>query len=261
MNPSRNHEECGDTRGRLYERDTPKGILWYCHNCGKGGLRFKDGLTPREVVKLCSPIEQNDPLEVTLPRDVTYLLPIEALAWLWKYDLDQYEIDTMRCCYSPSMNRLILPVYKNDAAGTAKLVYWQGRNLGVIDKKNPKYINSKKKKGEDCFFKTDVYSSDKSRLCLVEDIISAVKVGRACDSIALLGSYIPMEIVRLLTEQRCIVPYDQILIWLDYDKQKESIQFSKRLRELTGKDIRCIITEKDPKEYSTEEIEKYVYSL
>lgn len=249
MNTSKNHDDCGDTRGRLYERDTPKGILWYCHNCGKGGLRFKDGLTPKEVIKLCIPDGREGTSEVRLPHDATYALPTTALAWLYKYDLDDYEIDTMRCCYSPSMNRLILPIYKDD-----QLVYWQGRNLGVCDKKNPKYINSKKKKGEDCYFNMCDNTGMTDTICIVEDIISAVKVGRACDSIALLGSYIPMNLIRY------IVHYDQILIWLDYDKQKESIQFSKRLRELTGKDIRCIITEQDPKMYSTEEIEKYVFA-
>lgn len=256
MNTSRNHLECGDTRSRLYERDTPKGILWYCHNCGKGGLKFKDGLTPKEVIRLCTPIEEEQ-VEgiVTLPKDITYLLPIEALAWLWKYDLDQYEIDTMRCCYSPSMNRLILPVYKGVAGAADELVYWQGRTLGEPSKKNPKYINSRKKKGEDCYFKA-MYGAPypHASICIVEDIVSAVKVSRACDCLALLGSYIPTNLIRY------IVAYDKILIWLDYDKQKESIQFSKRLRELTGKDIRCIITEQDPKEYSTEEIERYVFA-
>lgn len=256
MNSSRNHEECGDTRSRLYERDTPKGTLWYCHNCGKGGLTWSDGLSPMEVLKICTQDEQNDPVDVSLPKDATYLLPMPALAWLWKYDLDQYEIDTMRCCYSPSMNRLILPVYKDD-----KLVYWQGRNLGVVDKKNPKYINSRKKKGEDCYYTQVKRGAYNQTICIVEDIVSAVKVGRVTDSIALLGSYIPMNLIRYIVASPYTKGYDQILIWLDYDKQKESIQFSKRLRELTGKDIRCIITEKDPKELSTEEIEAHVYTV
>jgi uncharacterized radical SAM superfamily Fe-S cluster-containing enzyme len=65
----------------------------------------------------------------------------------------------------------------------------------------------------------------------------------------LFGSHINTK--RLLTIKRF---YDmEIVIWLDHDKAKESVKYAKQARDI-GLKARNVISEKDPKYYSEQEI-------
>lgn len=234
------HEECGDSRTRLYVKRTSKGHLYHCHNCGFRGFQRGGLLTPSETVRV---LKQEPQLETTivkdvrLPNDFTTEIPPEGLAWLYKYGITDEEIRAYGLGYSPSLQRLILPVYSE-----GDLVYWQGRSLNKDQK--PKYINVKQG-GRDVYFSRNT-ESDWG--CLVEDILSAIKVGRVTSSIGLLGSYIPSILSRNLLE------FDRVYIWLDEDKWKDSVKYARKLSVLLGKRVTPIRTELDPKEYSTEGI-------
>ena len=242
---------CGDTKERLYVTRTAKGHLYHCHNCApkmSGFVYDKSTPTPTETLhRLSNPqvnqiVEQS---EIVLPKDFTPDIPMPGLAWLYKYGITDEEIQRYSFGYSSYHNRLVLPVYDADA----RLCYYQARTLGVPSKSNPKYINVRSK-GKDGYFWQSARNSFWGcfNIVLVEDILSAVKVGRSCNCIGLLGSYIPSS----LTSE--LVKYHKIYIWLDADKWKESIKYAIKLSAQMGKQVVPIYTEMDPKGYTTRDI-------
>lgn len=247
------HVECKDTRDRLYIRRTPKGYLYHCFNCGWAGFKpLGDSSSTsidysREYLSNIKNANKETFIEnkkILLPYDFTYEIPYKGKLWLDKYYITEDEIKRYRFGYSEKMNRLILPLY--DPSG--ELIYWQGRNLNKPTKDSPKYINVKSRKSSFCIFGSG------PTCVLVEDILSAIKVGRVTTCIPLLGSYISTNMLTFINK------YETILIWLDEDKRFDSLKYSKKIRIFTGKPCRSIITELDPKEYNTENIYNIIFN-
>lgn len=248
-----NHEECGDTRERLYVKRTKKGWLYHCFNCGASGFKSSDTTSldnlkerlkyARESQEILTGISETN--TIILPRDYTTNIPTLGSIWLSSYGITEAEVKQYRFGYSDKLNRLILPLY--DSKG--ELIFWQGRYLSKPDKEHPKYLNMRGPKGKYAIFK----SLDKCKIvCLVEDILSAIKVARVADSIPLLGSYISNSLLTYLKD------YKQVKLWLDNDKRFESLKYSQRIRLLTGLPCKSIISSLDPKEYKSEEIIKFL---
>jgi len=160
-------------------------------------------------------------------------IPRQAMKWLLSYGISVDEIAKHSIEWSPDRNSLVL-------LNTGS--YWQGRNFGV----GPKYMSNGVKP-------LTIYGEG-DILVLVEDILSAIKVSRVSGycAVPLLGSSLPTDWQSTLTDK-----YDIILFWLDRDKAKNSIRFKNRIKSL-GKASKVIITERDPKEYNTKEIEKWL---
>lgn len=248
------HEECGDTRDRLYVKRIPRGWLLHCFNCGWSTFKpsdtnnlsdLKERLNARLYIKGGSSSQQ---VSLSLPHDFCGEIPTTGILWLNKYNISQEDARRYRLGYSEKLNRLILPLY--DEQG--QLIFWQGRGLAKPTKDFPKYLNMRGPKGKYAVFKGQADPLDS--VCLVEDILSAIKVRGSgmVDSIPLLGSHIANNLLPYLN------PYGKIYLWLDYDKRFESIKYSQRIRTLTGKPCHSIITELDPKEYSCAEICGYL---
>jgi hypothetical protein len=239
---------CTDTRGRLYVRTTAAGsTVWYCHDCGRGSRTFRENKrTPSETVAYFKQLQAGKTLIQTrvihLPPDMTSELPIPALVWLHKYGITKEEIEIFRFGWSPSYKRLILPVWHED-----KLLYWQGRTFSQVTKENPKYLNIRQSGVKNVYFEN--FTGNRI-LCIVEDILSAIKVGRFCDSLALLGSYLPADLSRIMES------YDRVYLWLDEDKWKTSIHAMQKFTQLIGKPIMPIKTVLDPKELSDQVIQQ-----
>lgn len=89
-----------------------------------------------------------------------------------------------------------------------------------------------------------------SPIVLVEDVFSAVRVGRVTSAVSLFGSVIPKPWMMLLTKVT-----KNVIIWLDEDKYPEAIKQARQLR-LLGLSVSVVKTPLDPKEYSEEEIKK-----
>lgn len=235
------HEECGDTRTRLFVTQVSGGWIFHCHNCApKMSGFFPDRGTavappPSSTLATIERIVKNTVMDtetISLPSDFKTVLPDSAKRWLMKYDITNEEMKQFKLGYSPSMNRLILPVFNE----LGNCVFWQGRHLGDYSKNDPKYL-SVQAKGQDKTFEIQNGNS----VTIVEDIVSAIKVSRYGSAIALLGSYIPDSVMERLKK------YNTVNIWLDADKYKEAVGYSKRLREF-GHNVTTIYTEKDPKE-------------
>ena len=238
MEQRTNCPHCTDTRQRFYQRDAPEGTYQFCHNCGYKKFIPSKERTPSQVVDILrryvsGDTQTNVVRDIKLPSDFTSVIPVQAKLWLKKYDITDEEIEMFGIGWSERYSRLILPVYSKDG----KLLYYQGRTFKPITKDNPKYMNIRQSGVRNIFF-TRERGDDK--LCVVEDILSAIKVGRYVSSLALLGSYFPKEIYPLYRSSN--------YIWLDSDKYTTAIKHARDANQITGKSFKIVHTKLDPKE-------------
>lgn len=238
------HEECGNVRDALIVTRLPEGWVWVCHKCGARGFKPIKGRTPRQIKEY---YEVKGRLliakEVKLPSDFTYEIPVKGLTWLYRYGIKDEEIKRFRFGYSPGLNRLIMPVFGKDG-----LIFWQGRYLGEITKNNPKYYNVRAR-GKEIQF--EIFQ-ERDTVVIVEDILSAITVGREVDTVALLGSYITDTLILKLINKN----YKRYYVWLDPDKKRESLGFAKRFNMLGGLCKPVLNCPVDPKEVKN--IYKYI---
>lgn len=246
------HPNCCEGKDRaLVVTRTPQGWKWYCHRCKKYGKKPVKSLSPKEY-QIWQQNVQIKPVsvdvQIELPVDYTRDIksfPPDALAWLMKYGIEGHEVITYKIGYSPYLDRVILPVYEN-----GELLYWQGRYLKMPTLDNPKYMNVFKKARGGIYFKRCDYGGPD--VALVEDYLSAIKVGRQVDAYALLYAYLPDGLILELSAM-----YDRIWLWLDLDKRGKVVQHINRYRSF-GINTRLVPSDKDPKAYSDREIEQYL---
>lgn len=262
-------------RGFVVTR-VPEGWLMWCHACLRSHfVRIKGALKGQSKSKILTKLQSlikghsstEKPVEancerVSLPSDCTSHLPKAGVLWLAKSGISKEIAKEFGICYSPKMQRLILPVYSYEKK---ELVFWQARNLYEITPARPKYISTQMKRGDIWFELRPKKGLDKYGVCvIVEDILSAIKVYLACDrqvhTIALLGSHVLGKLESYLASRSSSV-YKTILIWLDPDKQKVAASSAKDLRaKVAGScTVRSILgTRKDPKEYTTDYIRRKI---
>lgn len=253
MEERTNHEACGDKRQRLYTRDIGGGQrVQFCHNCGWKNFVRGDKWTPSVALKeLQRVMSKKDPTtffekKIRLPYDFTLELPLKASLWLQKYSITLDEIKQFRFGWSPKKRRLILPVFQDN-----QLIYYQGRTFEKITKDNPKYLNIRQSGAKNVYFRRNY--SDSNTIVVVEDILSAIKVGRYVNSLALLGSYLPPSIIPILREHN-------VVFWLDDDKYESAFKFMTKVAT-RGIKSTIIRTKLDPKEVSDGEMLSRLQSL
>ena len=203
----------------------------YCFSCGYTILPNGLGTLGKET--------QEDNHAISLPGGITQVLPERALAWLYKYSLTDHDIKLNNILWSEYHQRIIFPII---ISGT--LMGWIGRSVDpdVVPK-----VYTRGKLHEIIYI---LGNTKASRIVVVEDIVSAIRVSttEGCAVSPLFGSHLSKRNMLLLDKF-----YDQLVIWLDKDKEKESVKFAKIARDF-GIKARSVITDKDPKEYSNSEI-------
>jgi hypothetical protein len=225
----------------------PDGFSAYCHRCEYRGWfpRPAESLAERlERVSRAKAVERR--VEATLDLPNPRVLdprewPSDARVWLYKAGVSNAEIEALGFYWNPSLQRVVMPVRGQDG----KPIYWQARTL---DKTNPrKYINPR---------------ADKSRLVarygsgplvvLTEDLLSAYKVATRgnvagwCLMGTKLSEYVAGELLR---------GRKPVAVWLDPDGagQTAAAKIMRALRAY-GLDVRNVVSNKDPKLLSREEI-------
>lgn len=201
----------------------------------------QDYLAPKQSVKEMPPTR--------LPPDYTPKLDVESLKYLYKYQLTDEEIKRYGFGFSPSMDRMIIPVYMYGV-----LSLWQARNLR--NDSRPKYLNPHTQRDSVFYLPLPIGKYEFPDVTvLVEAAISVVKVSRVALTIGLLGSSLQSERRFDLLKH---IHTDTILVWLDPDKNRESIKFTQRLRALTGKAVYSILTNRKPKCYTTSRLKEII---
>ena len=199
-----------------------------------------------------------------LPPDFTREIPGTAWKWLLQYGLS-WEYWKEAIGFSPSEERLVFrvgdtyvsegklvrsgtgiqfsvgrytPTAETQPKGTELLR--QGGKLSLVGITTPRkwYVWG------DPHNHCEVVAPNKGKyIVLVEDLISAHKVGQVTTTIPLFGTkYHPPHLYYLLNSSR------PVIVWLDNDKHLEAQHIAVRLQTLFNRNVFVINTEADPKE-------------
>jgi len=222
------------------------GYSCYCFACGSIGFRHKGKQTLEElnrIRKLNDEAINYKDYSIQLPKDFTTDIPIEGRLWLYKAGISEACWSKYNIGYSDNLKRVILPVYDRDN----KLVWYQGR--AVLKGQTPKYIQPSRERSK-VLFQSSNLGDDIRRVIVVEDILSAIRVGNIIKTVSLLGTKITTGQASVLSR------YNRVTLWLDGDKagQQGANSIRKSLSLVTDVDV--IRTEKDPKEYTNEQIKE-----
>jgi len=243
-----NHPNCpsgADRKGRLFVKRDGVHLIGYCHHCAQSGRwslgrqsfirkRAKD----RTVHKL------------RLPNDMRYELSdchVKANVWFAKYGITMEERRHYGFGWSDNWKRAILPIWQG-----GEMIAFQARRLLDHDQ-GPKYL-TRKQEGWDRPFFTAGWGEhlDFGTMVVVEDMLSAVKVGRFATATAILNAQLGE------TTMAGILRYkpNRVLVWLDDDNPAVRESQRKLARRITPyADVTKITgVGADPKELSDEQI-------
>lgn len=219
-------EKCGSSDAKA-EYPT----AYHCFSCGshtkKGGLSL---FKPQTIVNVCKGI--------TLQKE----LSTEARKWLLGYGLTLEEMQQFTYARERVGKYGLMPC--NLLILYADKDYWCARNFGM----GAKYITS----GSKPILK---YGNNSDTVILVEDIISAIKVGRQFTAIPMLGS-MPLE--SILSHLK---GFKNVMVWNDRDLAVKSVKTARNLSERLGLRVKVVISPNDPKEYSDLDIKNYIYNI
>ena len=204
----------------------------YCFSCGY--FETSTGYEPNNPVT---------PSPINFPKDATTDFPNPILEYLNKYNLTSEVCKKHLIMWSPYWERLCFPFF--DDTG---LIGWQGRSF------NPE----KSKWFSQGDFKSILHilgTKSTNYLVLVEDIVSSIVLNSQTieTSMALFGSHLAVKKLQNLR----ILGYNKFILWLDKDKEKESLKYSYKARQL-GYNCVSLVTDKDPKDYDKETLKKFL---
>lgn len=221
--------DCGSSDGlAMYENGT------YCFSCNKS-THYKN-LIHSSV---------NIPTYKTLPKEIDNVydfndFPKEVQEYLLKF----FTKDNLPTCfYNDKYKRLFFSCFQYEG-------YW-GRNMDnkvyPYGMKKAKWLYLGIPKNEYSWIELFSFLPTKT-VCIVEDIISAIKVSEIMDCICLGGT--TLSDINKLT----ILQYKQLLIFLDPDEagRKAALNICKQLKLHIP--ICIIRSRRDPKEYDIKEL-------
>lgn len=221
------HEPCPKCGSKDNLARYDDGSAW-CFGCGY--KEYPTHYTPKDR-KISS--ERT----LALPEDASEQIGKQGVEWLGKYDIKQKEIIRYRMLWSTAQQQLIFPIFD----GNGRLLAWQARNFS--DDAKGKYFSQGKI--HDLIYTCGTKSPN---IVLVEDLVSAIKVGRIGYALPLFGSEASTP---LLMRLKTIA--DGIIVWLDSDKWKNAHDIVNRARSV-GLNAMCVFTNLDPKEFDDEQI-------
>ena len=246
------HEGC-TTNAKMWVYKNKNGYGFYCNKCGEKGFKHRGIVPLRELVKDKEEGKTEFQKDIALPEDISLDIddfPLDARLWLYKADIRDYQIEKYGIGYSKYLHRVILPVYDE----TGELLMWQGRGLTPHQ---TKYYNVRGSGKSGYFFKSwvsynKIHSHTWDRVVVVEDVLSVIKVGRSCPTVAGLGTSLSQAQINYLGN------FNRVTFWYDDDKGglKGSEKGMKALSLITKVDR--IRTQLDPKNLSYDEINQII---
>ena len=245
-------DDCsGESKSMYIERYSNGDIYAYCHRCSKLG-RYRSpylATTPRPKGH-----HTHSPSSIEAHSRVEYFdraleewgdWPTGPRRWLKQYGISEREVKDNGIRFNPDCNLLFFPL--RGGSGTACT---QSRNFGTNGAR----------------YYTDIYpdscpyhlvlNSSRPNIVLVEDIVSAIKVGRFRDTCATLGTNPKDCCIAWLVKN-----YENFVIW--YDDDNPHVKKSQRVlrNRLAQVGTARIVTGmgKDPKECSEKEIKEALW--
>lgn len=204
----------------------------HCFSCGFHA-------NPQLKYLIEKPLEQlHDYKKAVLPSDYQKTIPTEGWKWLLQYGLPMSYWKAY-CGFTEKENRLIFPIGN-------PVRFSIGRALTVGDRKWKVY-------GDKSSYVEVVSEQLSNQVVLVEDIVSAHKLGTITSAIPLFGTNIHDNVVKKLQELN-----RPVVLWLDDDQYSLLPKKINRLQSLLGVSVRHLKTRKDPKEYDMNELKEYL---
>jgi hypothetical protein len=194
-----------------------------------------------------------------LPYDFDRDVPSEAWKWLLQYGLGvRYWIPYTG--YSKEDSRLILTVGEPIEFSIGRFIP-QGQTSGLLRSSQGYLVSDSSSRRKwhfygDSHVSAHVVGDPETSKCivLVEDLISAHKVGQVTACIPLFGTNVFDAVISVLRHYRL-----PVVMWLDKDQQDHARKRAARLASLTGCEVTYRFTDRDPKELSIEQIKKVLY--
>ena len=205
----------------------------HCFACGWHSF-------PKHYNRFVNDQEISTEEKAKLPNDFTWHVPARAWQWLLQYGLP-VSYWRPHCGYSEAEERLIIRVGE-------PLAFSLGRDVAVpTERAKPR---RKWYAYGDCHKQSHFYGTPGNKVVLVEDVISAHKVGHAGHlCLPLFGTNVHDCHLRSLLYYKL-----PIVLWLDKDQEALSRKRAARLNTLLGVPVSIITTDKDPKNISINNI-------
>jgi hypothetical protein len=245
-----NHADCPaglDTKRRLRVWRTDNDLVTgNCMHCGLKGvtkasgpvsLRWDDVVnTPTKKLEL----SRYD----TMRRAGDEGWSDQALAWLYKARMMLATIEAHGIRYDPQLDRVALPIFDSEGA----LLAMQLRGFSDSDAKYLNVYRDDVVKPIHCWITN---RPDDDRIYIVEDILSAIRISKFVNVGALLGTHLSDFAKNYIAEM-----YTDVAVWLDPDAAgvKARSTIARDLMPIITGVLELVVTEKQPKELSDEDI-------
>lgn len=249
-----------DTRGdNLVRYSDESAFCFACHH-----------VEPPRIRALLTQLLKNEnaPKNKALPASFTREVPGWALQWLFQFGLG-YAYWKDKIGFAPEESRLIFRVgnplafsigryVENPSVATHSsggILLDGGRGDGSVvsdEKRKPRKWYAYGEPHKHC----EVIHPDSGpgeTVVLVEDIVSAHKVGRATTAIPLFGTQIHPPVLYYLMNQD-----KPVRLWLDKDQEHRIHKTVMHLQSMINNKVSVIITDKDPKWQAPATIEALV---
>jgi len=229
------NNKCGVTR----KEDA---TLIHCFHCGGRGV-IKDKYANVNRKLSTKPQESVSKTFHRPPQDATEnpsQWSVGALQWIGRAGLTLAECQQFHMQYSTEAGRVFIPLLKE-----GDIVGWLGRK---IEAEGQKYLLSKK---DDFIFNID---NGGDTCIIVEDCLSAIRIGRNYDVVALMGTALNDYVLNKLINR-----YKSYIIWLDNDNPIVKMKQVKAKNTLSTFGTTSMLkTANDPKEYTDLELKKLI---
>lgn len=237
---------CGSDRSMIVNH-SHKEYSAYCFRCGKIGYQNKGYQTLQQLEKIreLDRLAKDASTCVNLPKDTIFdfeRFSSEARMWLLSASISGVLTSRFGIGYSPKLQRVVLPVFRRGSSG--ELIFYQLRRLIG---KGPKYISPSVDRSSIFYFSAPDGSS-LDEVIVVEDILSAIRVGQRMPAVSLLGTSISTQQAAYLSR------FKLVTTWMDPDKAGIAGAASIRRACALTSDVRNITSEKDPKLLSNRQI-------
>lgn len=216
----------------------------FCFGCRHREPPTRDStILSEHLLSLKEGLSQTGTNVKPLPEDSSRLLSVKSWTWLKKYGILNEE--TKDFLWSDIEQWLIYPIYDSEK----RLLAWQARNFQnpILGKKFRKYFTYGPISDIMCIIGSN------EPIVIVEDMLSAIKVGRQFSAIPMFGSNVPLKTLVRLKDR-----FKLLRIWLDKDKTKEGMDTMQRAQQLGFPSVDVIMTELDPKKYDNAQIQRIV---
>jgi hypothetical protein len=224
-----------------------KGYSYFCFRCDEQSFIGKGQQTLAELARIK---ELNEQAKVTvpirLPKDFSEEIPLVGRLWLYKAGITESVWKEYGFGWSEEWQRVVMPIYEDN-----KLIWFQAR--AVLHGQKPKYLNPTGDRESLVFFSKTRSDLRNDTITVVEDILSAIRVGTITPTASLLGTKITTAQANRLAKFR------HVRTWLDNDRA--GIQGAYKVRRCCGLvcEVSDVRTDLDPKCYSNDEIREILY--